>query len=122
MTEKKLRESFKKMLSDCPAVISPSKEIKGSPIGRSKIYQALRNGEIEHFVCKRGYFFTKDAFIDDSAKHPEKYVTPYAAFSTAKEVKNKKRKRQKAGFPTSLPDDFRPWLEQEFEKSQMLLP
>jgi hypothetical protein len=64
MTEKKLRESFKKMLSDCPAVISPSKEIKGAPVGRSKIYQALRNGEIEHFVCKRGYFFTKDAFID----------------------------------------------------------
>ena len=51
-------------------------------------------------------------YIEDSEKHPEKYVTPYAEFSTAK---YKKPRPRKTGFPFSLPSDFRPWLEQEFE-------
>lgn len=51
-------------------------------------------------------------YIADSEKHPEKYVTPYAEFSTAK---YKKPRPHKTGFPSSLPSTFRVWLEQEFE-------
>ena len=110
------------MLEDLPEKLTGEQVRCILHIGKKKCAWMLNNGFIK---CQnsgkksRKYTVLKEdllAFIDDSAKHPEKYVTPYAAFSTAKEVKNKKRKRQKAGFPTSLPDDFRPWLEQEFEK------
>ena len=54
-------------------------------------------------------------YIEDSANHPEKYVTPYAEFSTAKYTTTRKPQSRKTGFPSSLPSTFRPWLEQEFE-------
>ena len=54
-------------------------------------------------------------YIEDSTKHPEKYVTPYAEFSTAKYKTTLKLRPHKTGFPSSLPSDFRPWLEQKFE-------
>jgi hypothetical protein len=54
-------------------------------------------------------------YIEDSSKHPEKYVTPYAEFSTAKYGKTRRPQPHKTGFPSALPPDFRPWLEQEFE-------
>ena len=53
------------------------------------------------------------AYIEDSAKHPEKYVTPHAEFST---VKHNKAQPLQTGFPSSLPVTFRAWLEQEFEQ------
>lgn len=55
------------------------------------------------------------AYIKDSEQHPEKYVTPYAEFSAAKYNQNRKPYQHKTGFPSSLPSDFRPWLEAEFE-------
>ena len=78
----------------------------------------LNNGFIK---CKntgkrtRKYTVLKEdllTYIEDSQKHPEKYVTPYAEFSTAK---YKKPRPCKTGFPSSLPVGFRSWLEQEFE-------
>ena len=64
MTEKQIREIFEKMLVDCPEVLSPAKAIKGSPLGKNSIYKALKNGEIDYFLYKGSYLFTKDAFID----------------------------------------------------------
>ncbi len=55
------------------------------------------------------------AYINDSEQRPEKYVTPYAEFSAANYNKNPKPYQRKTGFPSSLPLDFRPWLELEFE-------
>ena len=66
----------------------------------------------------RKYTVLKDdllTYIEDSAKHPEKYVTPYAEFSTAKYTTTHKPRPRKTGFPSSLPSDFRQWLEQELE-------
>lgn len=54
-------------------------------------------------------------YIKDSAKHPEKYVTPHAEFSTAKYTTTRDPRPRKTGFPSSLPVGFRPWLEEEFE-------
>ncbi|MBQ7108368.1 MAG: hypothetical protein IJN95_04690 [Clostridia bacterium] len=54
-------------------------------------------------------------YIEDSQIHPEKYVTPYAEFSTSKYGNTRKPRPRKTGFPSSLPSTFRVWLEQEFE-------
>ena len=109
------------MLSSLPQVLSGEQVRCVLHISKRKCAWMLNNGFIK---CQntgkktRKYTVMKDdllTYIEDSANHPEKYVTPYAEFSTAKYNYNRKPRQRKTGFPSSLPSDFRPWLEQEFE-------
>ena len=106
------------MLSDLPQVLSGEQVRRVLHIGKRKCAWILNNGFIKCQISDkktRKYTVLKDdliAYIEDSAKHPEKYVTPHAEFST---VKYNKPRPRKTGFPYSLPSNFRPWLEQEFE-------
>ena len=109
------------MLSTLPQVLSGEQVRCILHISKRKCAWMLNNGFIK---CQntgkrtRKYTVLKDdliAYIEDSEKHPEKYVTPYAEFSTAKYGNNRKSRLCKIGFPSSLPSTFRPWLEQEFE-------
>ena len=106
------------MLSSLPQVLSGEQVRCILHISKRKCSWMLNNGFIK---CQntgkrtRKYTVLKEdllTYIEDSAKHPEKYVTPHAEFST---VKYNKPRPRKIGFPSSLPSDFRPWLEQEFE-------
>ena len=60
------------------------------------------------------------AYMDDAAKHPERYTTPYAAFSMRKipQAKGKAKpipdKPAYPSFPRELPEDFRLRLEDEW--------
>ena len=109
------------MLSSLPQTLSGEQVRCILHISKRKCAWMLNNGFIK---CQntgkrtRKYTVFKDdliAYIEDSAKHPEKYVTPYAEFSSAKYVTARKPRPRKTGFPSSLPSTFRPWLEQEFE-------
>ena len=109
------------MLSSLPQVLSGEQVRCALHISKRKCAWMLNNGFIK---CQntgkrtRKYTVLKEdllAYIEDSANHPEKYVTPHAEFSTAKYVKNRKPTPRKTGFPSSLPVGFRVWLEQEFE-------
>lgn len=64
MDKEKLRESYQKMLKKCPDILTPIKAVRCSPVGKNTIYTALKNGEIESYIYKGGYIFTKDALID----------------------------------------------------------
>ena len=109
------------MLSNLPQVLSGEQVRCALHISKRKCAWMLNNGFIKcqntgkrtrKYTVLKGDLLT---YIEDSAKHPEKYVTPYAEFSTAKYNKNRKQYQRKTGFPSSLPVGFRPWLEQEFE-------
>ncbi len=109
------------MLSSLPQVLSGEQVRCALHISKRKCAWMLNNGFIK---CQnngkrtRKYTVLKEdllTYIEDSAKHPEKYVTPYAEFSTAKYTTTRKLRTRKTGFPSSLPSDFRPWLEAEFE-------
>lgn len=106
------------MLSSLPQVLSGEQVRCALHISKRKCAWMLNNGFIK---CQntgkrtRKYTVLKEdllTYIEDSQIHPEKYVTPYAEFST---VKYNKPRPHKTGFPSSLPSTFRPWLEQEFE-------
>ena len=106
------------MLNNLPQVLSGEQVRCALHISKRKCAWMLNNGFIK---CQntgkrtRKYTVLKEdllTYMEDSAKHPEKYVTPHAEFST---VKYNKTRPRKTGFPSSLPSDFRPWLEQEFE-------
>ena len=110
------------MMCDLPEVLSGEKVRCILHISKRKCAWMLNNGFIK---CQntgkktRKYTVLKEdllKYIEDSQKHPEHYVTPYAEFSTAKNIsKNRRQYLRKAGFPSSLPKDFRTWLEAEFE-------
>ena len=109
------------MLSSLPQVLSGEQVRCALHISKRKCAWMLNNGFIK---CQntgkrtRKYTVLKEdllTYIEDSAKHPEKYVTPYAEFSTAKYATTRKPRPRKTGFPSSLPSTFRSWLEQEFE-------
>ena len=109
------------MLSSLPQVLSGEQVRCALHISKRKCAWMLNNGFIK---CQntgkrtRKYTVLKEdllTYIEDSQMHPEKYVTPYAEFSTAKYSCNRKSRPRKTGFPSSLPSDFREWLEQEFE-------
>ena len=116
------------MLSSLPQVLSGEQVRCALHISKRKCAWMLNNGFIK---CQntgkrtRKYTVLKEdllTYIEDSAKHPEKYVTPYAEFSTAKYTTTRKPRPRKTGFPSSLPSTFRPWLEQEFETVPDALP
>lgn len=56
-------------------------------------------------------------FIEDSEKHPEKYQTPYAEFSSAKYGKHPTKTQPYSGygFPKTVPENFAEWLGKELE-------
>lgn len=104
------------MLSSLPQVLSGEQVRCILHISKRKCAWMLDNGFIK---CQntgkktRKYAVLKEdllAYIEDSQKHPEKYVTPCAAFSTEKH-----RHKLAPRLPPSLPTDFRVWLEAEFE-------
>ena len=64
MTQEQQKIKLQKMLKKCPEVLTPMKAVKWAPIGKNTLYAAIRSGEIESFVYKGGYIFTKDALID----------------------------------------------------------
>ena len=109
------------MLSSLPQVLSGEQVRCVLHISKRKCAWMLNNGFIK---CQntgkrtRKYTVLKEDllnYIEDSKKHPEKYVTPYAEFSTAKYGNKSKSRPRKTGFPSFLPSTFRPWFEQEFE-------
>lgn len=64
MTQEQQKVKLQKMLKKCPEVLTPMKAVRWAPIGKNSLYAAIRSGEIETFVYKGGYIFTKDALID----------------------------------------------------------
>ena len=106
------------MLSNLPQVLSGEQVRCALHISKRKCAWLLNNGYIK---CKnsgkksRKYTVLKSdliEFIEDSQRCPEKYVLPCGEFSA---VKHNKPRQRKTGFPSSLPIDFRAWLEKECE-------
>lgn len=64
MNNQNQRKTLETILKKCPYILTPIKAARWSPVGRNTIYAALKNGEIEHYIYKGGYIFTKDALID----------------------------------------------------------
>lgn len=64
MNQEKTKAAYQKMLKKCPDVLTPAKAVRWTPVGKKAIYAALKNGDIESYIYKGSYIFTKDALID----------------------------------------------------------
>ena len=97
------------MLSSLPQVLSGEQVRCALHISKRKCAWMLNNGFIN---CQntgkrtRKYTVLKAdllTYIEDSQKHPEKYVTPHAEFSTAKYGSMRKPDRTKRDFLPLFP-------------------
>ena len=64
MNQEKQRKALEKILKKCPDVLTPMKASHWAPIGNNAIYAAIKSGEIESFIYRGGYIFTKDELIN----------------------------------------------------------
>ncbi len=102
---------------DYPEIISSEQVRQILGISKRKASWLLNNGHIPCQISKketRKYKIKRDdliAYLSDREKHPEKYIVPKGVFSTAKTTQ-----RKEEGFPMVLPQDFREWLETEWQK------
>lgn len=110
------------MMESLPEVLSGEQVRCVLHVSKRKCAWMLNNGFIKcQNTGKRTRKYTvlkKDLLkcIEDSQQHPEHYVTPYGEFSAAGyKSENRRKYQRKSGFPYSLPDGFRAWLENEFE-------
>ncbi len=78
MNKENQRKQLEKMLRKCPEILTPSKARKWTPIGRNTLYEAVKNGEIESYIYKGGYIFTKDALIDYMLRNTDEVGRTFA--------------------------------------------
>ena len=101
MTPEMIRAEYPEILSS-----EQIRQILG--ISKRKASWLLNNGHIPCQISEketRKYKIQREdliAYLNDREKHPEKYMVPKGAFSTAKTTQQKEE-----GFPMVLPQDFR---------------
>ncbi len=71
MNKEKQREIIEKMMKKCPEVLTPMKAAQWAPVGKNSIYRAIQSGQLEAFVYKGGYIFSKESLIDFLVKTAE---------------------------------------------------
>ena len=65
------RQQLEHLLRKCPDILTPAKAAKWSPLGKNKIYELLKSGELRSFTYQGGYIISKADLIDYLAEHCE---------------------------------------------------
>lgn len=69
MTYEERVNELKRMLRPCPDILTPLKTCKWSPLGRNRIYELIKTGEIRSFIYQNSYITTKGDLIEYLALH-----------------------------------------------------
>ena len=65
------RQQLEHLLRKCPDILTPAKAARWSPLGKNKIYELLKSGELRSFTYQGGYIISKSDLIDYLAAHCE---------------------------------------------------
>lgn len=60
---------LRKMLRACPEVLTPIKASKCSPLGKNKVYELIKKGEIRSLIYQNSYIISKEDLIEYLASH-----------------------------------------------------
>ncbi|SDB29039.1 Helix-turn-helix domain-containing protein [Ruminococcaceae bacterium FB2012] len=63
------RQQLEHLLRKCPDILTPAKAAKWSPLGKNKVYELLKSGELRSFTYQGGYIISKADLIDYLAAH-----------------------------------------------------
>lgn len=69
MNKEEKRNEIKRLLRKCPEILTPAKVSKWSPLGRNRVYELLKKGELRSFKYQGGYIIGKEDLIDYLAEH-----------------------------------------------------
>ena len=69
MTYEERVNELRRMLRPCPDILTPLKACKWSPLGKNKIYDLIKKGELRSFIYQNSYIITKEDLIEYLANH-----------------------------------------------------
>ncbi len=64
MTREEKKKILEAMYNKCPNCLKPIKISKWAPIGKNRVYELIKSGELRSFVYQGGYFVIKDDLIE----------------------------------------------------------
>lgn len=71
MNNQEKRKELERMLAKCPEILTPTKAVRWSPLGKNKVYELLKNGKLRSFKYRGGYIISKEDLIDYLLEHCE---------------------------------------------------
>jgi len=69
MTYEERVNELRRLLRQCPEILTPLKACKCSPLGKNKIYELIKKGEIRSFIYQNSYIIAKEDLIEYLALH-----------------------------------------------------
>lgn len=63
--------ALKQLLRNCPEVLTPRQASKCSPLGKNKIYELIKKGELRAFIYQNSYIIAKADLIEYLAAHAD---------------------------------------------------
>ena len=71
MTKEQKILKLEKMLKKCPEMLSAAKASKWSPIGKNRVYELVKSGELRSFLYRGAYMIMKSDLIEYLAEHSD---------------------------------------------------
>ena len=75
MTKEEKRKTLERMLAKCPDILSPKQVQNWTHIGKNKIYEMLKNGELKAFIFRGTYLIAKSDLIEYMVAHSDDKAT-----------------------------------------------
>lgn len=87
MTRNELITELERMLRNAPDLMTPMKVSKCTPIGKNRVYEIIKNGELPSIIFQNSYIVAKIDVIEYLAEHAEDKNRRYFALTGYKGAK-----------------------------------
>lgn len=71
MTEEKKIIQLEKLLRNAPEIMTPIKVSRFSPLGKNRVYELIKTGELTSFIYQGTHIIAKSDLIEYLAKHSD---------------------------------------------------
>ena len=71
MTKEERIVQLEKLLRKAPEIMTPIKASKFSPLGRNRVYELIKSGELPAYVYQKSYIIAKSDLIEYLAEHSD---------------------------------------------------
>ena len=69
MTREELMVEFERLLRRAPELMTPMKVSRCSPLGKNRVYELIKSGELRSIIYQGGYLVGKDDLISYLVDH-----------------------------------------------------
>ncbi len=87
MTRNEFIMELERMLKNAPDLMTPLKVSKCTPLGKNRVYELIKSGEIRSIIFQNSYIVAKADVIEYLAEHAEDKNRRYFALTGNKGAK-----------------------------------